>query len=138
MSPGGTSGPRCCLDCGPYLGFTLAPFRGPRSALAGTGHARRASPILSHGGAPPEAVRSEGTSIRRRDPDRETLGLPGGGLPGRGSRPATGVKGFVRLRPLGYAVTGFVLAQGSRTKPGGADRDRTVDLLNAIVLTQPA
>ena len=36
--------------------------------------------------------------------------------------------GFAR----GYAVAGFVLAQGSRTKPGGADRDRTDDLLNAI------
>jgi hypothetical protein len=32
----------------------------------------------------------------------------------------------------GYAGTGFVLSQGLRTKPGGADRDRTDDLLNAI------
>ena len=32
----------------------------------------------------------------------------------------------------GHAVAGFVPDQGSRTKPGGADRDRTVDLLNAI------
>jgi hypothetical protein len=40
----------------------------------------------------------------------------------------TKMPGFAR----GYAVTGFVLAQGPRTKPGGADRDRTDDLLNAI------
>ncbi len=33
---------------------------------------------------------------------------------------------------FGYAVAGFVPNQGLRTKPGGAERDRTVDLLNAI------
>jgi hypothetical protein len=32
----------------------------------------------------------------------------------------------------GYAVAGFVPNQGLKTKPGGADRDRTDDLLNAI------
>jgi len=48
---------------------------------------------------------------------------------------------FVRIRAaryavagfaFGYAVAGFVPNQGLRTKPGGAERDRTVDLLNAI------
>ena len=33
---------------------------------------------------------------------------------------------------FGCAVAGFVANQGLRTKPGGAERDRTVDLLNAI------
>ena len=37
-----------------------------------------------------------------------------------------------RLRAPRYAVAGFILSQRSRTKPGGAERDRTVDLLNAI------
>ncbi len=32
----------------------------------------------------------------------------------------------------GSAGTGFVLDPWSETKPGGAERDRTVDLLNAI------
>jgi len=39
-----------------------------------------------------------------------------------------GMPGFA----VGYAVAGFVPNQGSKTKPGGAERDRTVDLLNAI------
>ena len=39
-----------------------------------------------------------------------------------------GMPGFA----CGYAVAGFVPNQGSETKPGGADRDRTDDLLNAI------
>jgi len=39
-----------------------------------------------------------------------------------------GMPGFA----FGYAVAGFVPNQGLRTKPGGAERDRTDDLLNAI------
>ena len=35
-----------------------------------------------------------------------------------------GMPGFA----YGYAVAGFVLNQGLRTKPGGADGDRTHDL----------
>ena len=51
-------------------------------------------------------------------------------------------RGFARLLALprlelpgfafGYAVAGFIPDRGSRTKPGGAERDRTDDLLNAI------
>ena len=40
----------------------------------------------------------------------------------------TGMPGFA----FGYAVAAFVSDPWSRTKPGGAERDRTVDLLNAI------
>jgi len=39
-----------------------------------------------------------------------------------------GMPGFA----FGYAVAGFVPNQGLRTKPGGAERDRTDDLLNAV------
>jgi len=40
--------------------------------------------------------------------------------------------GRMRGFAFGYAVAGFVANQGLRTKPAGADRDRTDDLLNVI------
>ena len=53
------------------------------------------------------------------------------GLPGRSSQPGTDVvigwPGFA----CGHAVAGF-FQNAVLKKPGGAERDRTVDLLNAI------
>ena len=60
-----------------------------------------------------------------RDTVRSNCARPSSGLPRRSFRPASGVKVVVRLRPAGYAGTGFVPDQWSKTKPGGGGGNRT-------------